>query len=129
MNNLQINARLTSCPTLQYTPQGKAILKLNLCHNYWHGVGKDTTPIFLDATFWEKGAETVNQKGLSKGQEIMISGQFLPETYEGKNGTQTKYTLQYPQFICIIASPKPKDASEPELQSTKPEPDNPDMPF
>jgi single-strand DNA-binding protein len=131
MNNLQINGRLTADPELKYTPAGKAILRLSLAHNYWHGADKEATPIYFEATFWEISAESVNKKGLKKGTEIMVSGQFLPETYE-HNGTQkTKYTLQYPQFICIVQSyQKPADnENNSQEQENPPTVDNDDVPF
>ena len=95
-NQLIINGRLTSDP-VPSVANGKDLIRLSICHNLW--TGKESKPMYLEITFWEKQAEAVAKAELGKGDEIIVSGQLYPDEYNGK----PKLTIKFASFVCKVA--------------------------
>jgi single-strand DNA-binding protein len=88
MNTLIGN--LTRDPELRFTPSGKAVVNFGLAVNQrakvdgkWVDVGAD----FHDVVAWQDLAEHV-EESLSKGQRVIVHGDFKERSWEGEDGQQ-----------------------------------------
>lgn len=92
--------RLVDDPELRYTSSGKAVTRLRLAFSARR---KDPTTqewvdgdkCFLDATLWDQAAENAAES-LTKGTEVLVSGQLKQRTYEDREGNnRTVFELTF----------------------------------
>lgn len=87
---ITITGRLIADPELRFTAAGKAVVKLRLvaderkfnkATNEW----EDGSKCFLDASAWEKLAESVTES-LVKGDPVIATGKLVQREYETNAG-------------------------------------------
>jgi single-strand DNA-binding protein len=130
LNKVLISGRITFDIEKKLTPKGTAVVRFALAvdKSFKDASGQwQNEAVFIDCTAWEKWADALEQNA-HKGSPIVLEGRIEARNYTDKDNNNRKVTEVVADYIQFLEY-KPKDASEPELQSTKPEPDNPDMPF
>jgi len=92
--------RLVDDPELRYTGSGKAVARLRIAFsgrrkNPQTQEWEDGDKCFLDATLWEQEAENAAES-LTKGVEVLVSGQLKQRTYEDREGNnRTVFELAF----------------------------------
>ncbi|WP_234551491.1 single-stranded DNA-binding protein [Rhodococcus qingshengii] len=90
-------ARLTRDPEIRFTGGGKAVVNLDLAFNKrikdratqeW----KDGPTLFVKGTAWEQFAENIAES-LSKGDEVIVSGELDTDTYDKRDGTGQGFSV------------------------------------
>lgn len=108
--------RLSADPQLRFTGAGRAVAKLSIACNdnkrddqgAWHTVA--TT--WLDVSLWDAEAETAAEQ-LRKGDELIVSGLLLVETFEGKDGVERRnLTVKFPKVARCLPRPPRVAAGE-----------------
>jgi single-strand DNA-binding protein len=130
LNRVLISGRITFDIEKKLTPKGTAVVRFALAvdKSFKDASGQwQNEAVFVDCIAWEKWADALEQNA-HKGSPIVLEGRIEARNYTDKDNNNRKVTEVVADYIQFLEY-KPKDASEPELQSTKPEPDNPDMPF
>ncbi len=90
LNSYNCTGRLGADPELRYTPNGKAVVSVNIAVG---GINDEVT--WVRANFWEKTAETLNQY-CQKGHRVGLSGRLTWrewETPEGQRRTALELTV------------------------------------
>jgi single-strand DNA-binding protein len=130
LNKVLISGRITLDIEKKLTARGTAVVRFALAvdKSFKDASGQwQNEAVFVDCAAWEKWADALEQNA-HKGSPIVLEGRIEARNYTDKDNNNRKVTEVVADYIQFLEY-KPKDASEPELQSTKPEPDNPDMPF
>jgi single-strand DNA-binding protein len=130
LNRVLISGRITFDIEKKLTPKGTAVVRFALAvdKSFKDASGQwQNEAVVVDCIAWEKWADALEQNA-HKGSPIVLEGRIEARNYTDKDNNNRKVTEVVADYIQFLEY-KPKDASEPELQSTKPEPDNPDMPF
>jgi single-strand DNA-binding protein len=92
--------RLVDDPELRYTSSGKAVTRLRLAFSARRKDPQtqewvDGDKCFLDATLWDQAAESAAES-LTKGIEVLVSGQLKQRTYEDREGNnRTVFELAF----------------------------------
>lgn len=86
-------ARLTRDVEISYTGSGKALAKLGLAFNKRQknrdtNEWEDAGTVFVNATAWESLAENIANSDLSKGTEVIVSGEYSTNEYDKKDGSK-----------------------------------------
>ena len=94
-NNVKLIGRLGAQPELVTFDSGKTVVRFTLATNERFkdksGQWKDLTQ-WHNINAWGKTAERI-QKLLSKGQEIMLEGRLVNQSYESKTGEKRYSTI------------------------------------
>lgn len=112
-----IRGRVGKEPDMRFTPDGKAVCKVNVAVDDGYGDKKST--IWYRVTAWEKLAEVVNNYVI-KGQEILVEGKLqhdngAPRVFTRKDGTTgSSFELTAHQ---IDLGAKPKGDQQPAEES------------
>lgn len=90
-------ARLTKDVEIRYTPAGKAVATVDLAFNKRTkdretGEWQDAGTMFVRGTAWEQLGENC-MNSLSKGDEVIVSGELSVREYERKEGG-TGYSVE-----------------------------------
>src|SRR5687768_15367672 len=84
-------ARLWSDPELRFTPAGKAVASVPLVFKKSkkdaNGVWQDVGEMWVRGTAWDQLGENVAES-LSKGDEVVVSGELSVREYERNDGTK-----------------------------------------
>jgi single-strand DNA-binding protein len=93
-NTVIIAGRLTRDSEMSFTNSGTTLVKLSLAVN--RSVKKndqwEDEASFFDATIWGKRGEVLNQY-LSKGQQVIITGELKQERWENEGQKRSKVTI------------------------------------
>jgi single-strand DNA-binding protein len=97
---------------MRFTPEGKAVVDLNLAVDDGYGDNKKT--IWIKATAWEKTAENCNNF-LHKGSLVFIEGRLHhengnPRVWESNGKTGASYEV----VVMNIRFLSPKEQTEPD---------------
>lgn len=89
---IQETARLFGDVELRFTPTGKAVASVPLVFNKRTknrdtGEWEDSGSLFVRGTAWELLAENCAES-LTKGTEVLVSGEMSQREYERKDGTK-----------------------------------------
>ena len=94
-NNVKLIGRLGAQPEIVNFDSGKSLARFTLATNERYkdksGQWKDLTQ-WHNINAWGKTAERI-QKALSKGQEIMLEGRLVNQSYESKTGEKRYSTI------------------------------------
>lgn len=96
LNKTMTMGNLTRDPTLRYTPKGVGVLELCLAVNRtWtdDGGNKHETATFINATFFGKPAEILNQY-CKKGDPLYVEGRLEHDEWEDKKTGQKRSRLK-----------------------------------
>jgi single-strand DNA-binding protein len=91
-------AKLWADVEMRFTPQGKAVASVPLVFNKRKldkatGEWADAGTVFVRATAWEQLAENCAES-LSKGDEVVVSGELSMREYERRDGTGKGQSLE-----------------------------------
>lgn len=102
INKVVIIGRLTSDPTLKFTPgQGTAVTTINLAVDRRFTKDEKKEADFIPVVIWGKSAESTAQY-MSKGLLIGIAGRIQTRSYEAKEGGKryvTEVVAEEVQFL------------------------------
>lgn len=84
-------AKLWKDPELRYTPSGKAVCELPLLFvkraRNDAGQWEDVAQMWVRGTVWDRAAEHAAES-LSKGDEVLVSGELSTREFERKDGSK-----------------------------------------
>lgn len=84
-------AKLWKDPELRYTPSGKAVCELPLLFvkraRNDAGQWEDVAQMWVRGTVWDRAAEHAAES-LSKGDEVLVSGELSTREFERKGGSK-----------------------------------------
>lgn len=143
MNHIVIKGRISATPEIKTTQNGNKVCTFSVAVDRPYSKNKETD--FFRCNAWRGTAEFI-EKYFGKGQEILIDGAMISNTYTAKDGSQrTSWDVQVNNVeFCGSKSSssessetkKPTKASkaatddEPEPDDDEPEPDDDeDLPF
>jgi single stranded DNA-binding protein len=104
--NITINGRLSKDPEGR-TANGKSVAEITVPQQRskrgddgrWESVGGTS---WITATFWEGDADAV-MASLSKGSEVIVTGQLATQEYRTKDGEdRTKLILEFPKVGLVL---------------------------
>ena len=104
---IQGTARLAADPEIHFTQNGKAVCELRLAFSNSHkdkqsGKYVYSPAIWVSATLWETMASNAAES-LSKGDEVLASGQLEMEAFKRKDGTDgEKLVLKFAEVAPSI---------------------------
>ena len=105
MNKIFLIGNLTGDPELRTTPNGITVCTMNLAVNRrFSGNREERQTDFYRVTAWRQLGETCS-RFLSKGKKIAVVGEFVPRTYEGKDGA-TRVSLEVTAEEIEFLSPR-----------------------
>ena len=105
MNKIFLIGNLTGDPELRTTPNGITVCTMNLAVNRrFSGNREERQTDFHRVTAWRQLGETCS-RFLSKGKKIAVVGEFVPRTYEGKDGA-TRVSLEVTAEEIEFLSPR-----------------------
>ena len=109
--------RLTKTPDIEYTPNaGIPFAEITVAVNTYHGVGKDTETIFVDATLWRHRALTAGQR-CQKGDEVYLHGRYSCREYRRQDGASGfRHELYVKEFRHFPRSSEFSQNQESDLQ-------------
>ncbi len=85
LNNVQIAGRLARDPEMKYTSSNRPYCKVCVVYskkyNTQSGEKKEES-LFIEATFWDKGAEWVAK--LAKGRAVVLEGKLRQDEWEDR---------------------------------------------
>lgn len=95
MNKLTIIGNLTRDPELRTTPNGYNVCTFTVAVNRRRSSQNNNQPEvdFFRVTTWRQLAENC-QRFLAKGRKVAVVGAVSVNTYEAKDGSGTRYTLE-----------------------------------
>ncbi len=96
LNQVTIGGTLTRDPELRYTAKGTAVCELGIAINEtWNDANgsKQERTTFVDATFWGRTGEVIQQY-FQKGGQILICGKLTLDTWEDKQSGQRRSKLK-----------------------------------
>ena len=107
--------RIGSDPELRFTPSGKSVLTFSAASNTGFGEKKKT--LWLRATVWNN-AEKIKEY-LSKGGQIVISGELSQNDYTANDGTKKSSLEINVSYIDLVGSKSdsPAQGQQPAAQS------------
>ena len=92
MNHIVIKGRISATPEIKTTQNGNKVCTFSVAVNRPYSKDKETD--FFRCTAWRGTAEFI-EKYFEKGQEILIDGAMISNTYEGKDGSKrTSWDVQ-----------------------------------
>lgn len=86
LNRVLLHGRLTSDPTVQFSQDGKAVVRFTVAVNGF----KENSADFIRCVAFDKKADVIG-KYFRKGSQIIVDGRIQTGSYENKNG-DTVYT-------------------------------------
>lgn len=105
LNKLMLIGNLTRDPELRHTPKGTAVAEISLAINRtWTNESgqKQEEVTFVEATFWGRQAETLQQY-TSKGDPLFIEGRLQLDTWDdkdtGKKRSKLRVVGEHFQFL------------------------------
>ena len=130
MNKLTIIGNLTRDPDTRTVSSGKTVCSFTVAVNRR---GKDNEADFFRVSAWDKLGENC-QHYLAKGRKVAVVGPVSVSSYEAKDGSGTRFTLEVRADDVEFLSPREQsDAAEPSTQAAKPAGDgfvdDDDLPF
>lgn len=142
MNKLTIIGNLTRDPELRTTSTGINVCSFTVAVNRRRSSQNSNQPEadFFRVTAWRQLGETC-QKYLAKGRKVAVVGSVSVSTYEAKDGSGTRYTLELQADDVEFLSSRADDAayapssapsqsvSAPAAESGFQEVDDEDLPF
>ena len=103
--------RIGSDPELRFIPSGKSVLTFSAASTTGFGEKKKT--LWLRATIWNN-AEKINPF-LSKGSQIVISGEISQNEYTANDGTKKSSLEINVSYVDLVGSKR-----DPEQQASSP---------
>jgi single-strand DNA-binding protein len=112
---------LTSDGELRFTATGVAIYTTGLACNRSKKNGESwetTHTTFLSIKLWEADAETAAEH-LRKGDRVIVTGELLVDTWQGKDGTERQTLVVDRATIakCLPRQPRPQGVPQPTQQA------------
>jgi single-strand DNA-binding protein len=117
-------ARLWADPELKYTPNGKAVITVPLVFNKRRkdaqGKWKDAGSVFLRGIAWQQFAEDIVEANLTKGDDVLVSGELVCREYESNGAKRQAWELSLASIGPNIRSrggssaPNEKGSADPE---------------
>ena len=104
LNKVLLIGNLTRDPDLKYTPKGQAVCEISMAMNRRYLVDgeKREEVTYVDVTFWNKGAEVINQY-MKKGSPIYVESRLKLDSWEdketGKKQSRLRITGEEFQFL------------------------------
>ena len=104
--NITINGRLSKDPEGRVA-NGKSVAEITVPQQRskrtddgrWENVGGTS---WITATFWEGDADAV-MAYLSKGSEVIVTGQLATQEYQTREGEQrTKLVIEFPKVALVL---------------------------
>lgn len=92
MNNATFAGRLGRNAEVRHTASGKSVTGFAIAVDYYAGQGERKT-MWVDCSMWGERGERLAPY-LTKGTAISVSGQVGIQTFDGRNGPQSKLTLR-----------------------------------
>lgn len=139
MNHIVIKGRISATPEIKTTQNGNKVCTFSVAVDRPYSKNKETD--FFRCNAWRGTAEFI-EKYFGKGQEILIDGAMISNTYTAKDGSQrTSWDVQVNSVeFCGSKSSsgessetkKPAKTSKPSKAATDDEPesdDDEDLPF
>ena len=94
MNKVVIIGRLTSDPTLKYTPgAGTAVTTVTLAVDRRYSKDEKKEADFIPVVIWGKSAESTAQY-MKKGLLMGVAGRIQTRSYEAKDGGGKRYITE-----------------------------------
>ena len=106
LNAVTIVGNLTNDVELRYTPNGNATARLNVAVNesYKDKNGNDNESVhFVPVQLWRDMAESCAD--LTKGAPVLVTGRFVGNSWEGKDGTKRYQNLVEANRVEILERP------------------------
>jgi single-strand DNA-binding protein len=109
MNSIILTGRLTSDPTLRYTPEGTAVAEFTLAVNRRGKEGNEATD-FIDIVAWRKQAELCATY-LKKGRLVGVEGRLEIDKYQTQDGRTQRRARVVARRVEFLGS-RPKEVGE-----------------
>lgn len=92
MNNATFSGRLGRDAEVRHTSSGQSVTGFAIAVDEYAGKGERRT-LWVDCSMWgERGEKLATH--LTKGSAVSVSGQVGIQTFDGRNGPQSKLTLR-----------------------------------
>ena len=92
MNNATFAGRLGRDAEVRHTQSGQSVTGFAIAVDEYAGKGERRT-LWVDCSMWGERGEKLAQH-LTKGSAVAVSGQVGIQTFDGRNGPQSKLTLR-----------------------------------
>lgn len=131
MQKIFLTGNVGKAPETRIVKSGDAVCSFSVCVNERHnGVEK---PTWFRVSAWGKLADVCG-KYITAGRKVAVVGPVSVSSYEAKDGSGTKFTLEVRADDVEFLSPREhSDAAEPRAQAAKPAGDgfvdDDDLPF
>jgi len=120
VNNCIIGGNLCADPESREVGDGHLLTTFRLANN--HGLDRVS---FINIECWNKTAEHVRQY-LEKGSGVIVQGQLMTDTYEGKDGTKRAkswikaFSVEFLPKKATSEEHSSSDVAEPQYQDETP---------
>lgn len=114
MNVLNIAGRIGKDAETRHTAGGQSVTGFSVAVDEYAGKGERRT-LWVDCSMWGERGEKLAQY-LTKGASVSVSGQVGINTFDGRNGPQSKLTLRVADVTLLGGKQDRQDA--PRQQST-----------
>ena len=114
MNNATFAGRLGRDAEVRHTTSGQSVTGFAIAVDEYAGKGERRT-LWVDCSMWGDRGEKLAQY-LTKGASVSVSGQVGINTFDGRNGPQSKLTLRVADVTLLGGKQDRQDA--PRQQST-----------
>lgn len=135
MNKLTIIGNLTRDPETRTLSSGKTICSFTVAVNRRRHADGQPEADFFRVSAWDKLGENC-ARYLAKGRKVAVVGPVSVSTYEAKDGSGTRFTLEVQaQDVEFLSSREQSDADDTPRAQSKPahggfqEVDDDDLPF
>lgn len=113
MNVFTGTARLGRDAEVRYTTNQKAVASLPIAVDFGFGDNKGT--IWMDGSLWGKRAESGLIQYLTKGQQVVVSGELGQRKYTNKEGIEVPVTTLKIAEIDLVGG-QPSGQAQPQPQ-------------
>lgn len=110
MNNATFAGRLGRDAEVRHTSSGQSVTGFAIAVDEYAGKGERRT-LWVDCSMWGERGEKLAQY-LTKGASVSVSGQVGINTFDGRNGPQSKLTLRVAD-VTLLGGKQDAPRSEP----------------
>lgn len=117
MQKITIIGNLTRDPTTRTLSNGKTVCSFTVAVNRRHlSSSNQPEADFFRVSAWDKLGESC-QRYLAKGRKVAVVGPVSVSTYEAKDGSGTRFTLEVrAEDVEFLSAREQSDAAEPKHQ-------------
>lgn len=120
MNNATFAGRLGRDAEVRHTSSGQSVTGFAIAVDEYAGKGERRT-LWVDCSMWgERGEKLASH--LTKGSAVSVSGQVGIQTFDGRNGPQSKLTLRVADITLLGGKQEGGQRSESTQRQSQPEP-------